>query len=140
MDWAFEMPQKTKYMSEQDKSSIIRTLFENQQSDQISITATTKPILVIFPGIGSNETEIYIQNAVRQAYDRGYQPVVIQYRGASGMQLTSPMTYGCGQHTDVNESIEYIYQEYCSEIDRKIFALGFSLGGNWLGMGLAKHK
>ena len=56
------------------------------------------------------------------------------------MQLTSPMTYGCGQHSDVNESIEYIYQEYCSEIDRKIFALGFSLGGNWLGMGLAKHK
>ena len=56
------------------------------------------------------------------------------------MPLTSPVTYGCGQYSDVIESIEYIYQEYCSEIDRKIFALGFSLGGNWLGMGLAKHK
>ena len=58
-------------MSENDKNSIISTLFENE-SDPNSITATSKPILVIFPGIGSNETEIYIQNAVRQAYDRGY--------------------------------------------------------------------
>ena len=58
-------------MSEKDKNSLNSILFKNE-SDPNSITATSKPILVIFPGIGSNETEIYIQNAVRQAYDRGY--------------------------------------------------------------------
>lgn len=77
---------------------------------------------------------------MRDAWEIGYHPVVIQYRGVSGIELTSPVTYGCGQYDDVIESIEYIYQEYCKEIDRKIFAIGFSLGGNWLGMGLAKHK
>lgn len=77
---------------------------------------------------------------MRDAWELGYHPVVIQYRGVSGIELTSPVTYGCGQYDDVIESIEYIYQEYCKEIDRKIFAIGFSIGGNWLGMGLAKHK
>jgi len=48
------------------------------------------------------------------------------------------MTYGCGQYQDVNEAIDYIFEEYCQEIDRKIYAMGFSMGGNWLGMALGK--
>jgi predicted alpha/beta-fold hydrolase len=88
----------------------------------------------------SDETEIYCQNTVKMAAKAGYQPVLIQYRGSSGIELTSPMTYGCGQYQDVTEAIDYIHEEYCVEIDRKIFALGFSMGGNWLGMALCKNK
>lgn len=88
----------------------------------------------------SDETEIYAQNTAREAKANGYQPVLIQYRGSSGVELTSPMTYGCGQYQDVNEAIEYIFDEYCREIDRKIYAIGFSMGGNWLGMALGKGK
>ena len=50
------------------------------------------------------------------------------------------MTYGCGQYQDVTEAIDYIHEEYCVEIDRKIFAMGFSMGANWLGMALCKNK
>jgi predicted alpha/beta-fold hydrolase len=40
----------------------------------------------------------------------------------------------------VNEAIEYVFDEYCRETDRKIYAMGFSMGGNWLGMALAKGQ
>mmetsp|Transcript_17731 Transcript_17731/g.30013 ORF Transcript_17731/g.30013 Transcript_17731/m.30013 type:complete len:340 (+) Transcript_17731:555-1574(+) len=87
----------------------------------------------------SDETEIYAQNTVRRAWKMGYQPVLVQYRGASGIELSSPKTYGCGEYPDVTEAIDYIFEQYCREIDRKIFALGFSMGGNWLGMALGKN-
>lgn len=31
-----------------------------------------RPILVVYPGIGSNETELYVQNAIRYAWEQGY--------------------------------------------------------------------
>ena len=88
MDWAFEMPLKTKYISSYEMEKIETKIGFLQE--------VTRPILVIFPGMCSDETEIYIQNTVRQAWKRGYQPLLIQYRGQSGIELTSPLTYGCG--------------------------------------------
>ena len=64
----------------------------------------------------------------------------MNYRGSSGVKMTSPVLFGSGDYDDVLESIEYVFQEYCREIDRKIFVIGFSLGGNWLGMSLGKHQ
>lgn len=67
MDWAFEMPQKTKYMSQLKKVEIIQTLFENESKHPRDFTAKMvseddkiRPMLVIFLGICSDETEIYI--------------------------------------------------------------------------------
>ena len=67
MDWAFEMPQKTKYMSNQKKVDIIKNLFENEAKDpgekikKLSDDEDSiRPMLVIFLGICSDETEIYI--------------------------------------------------------------------------------
>ena len=68
MDWAFEMPQKTKYMSQIKKVEIIQNLFENENRDftaQISYKKVSeedkiRPMLIILLGICSDETEIYI--------------------------------------------------------------------------------
>lgn len=97
----------------------------DSQEDSDSLDAPTKsilenkrPIIVVFLGMCSDETEIYIQNFTRHAYSEGYQPVLVQFRGASGVKLTSPKTYGCGQWLDVEESVSYIYDEYCREINR----------------------
>ena len=95
---------------------------------------------MIFLGMCSDETEIYIQNFTRRAFNLGYQPVLVQFRGASGVKLTSPKTGGCGQWWDVEEAVSYIYDEYCKEINRQMFAIGFSLGGNWLALALGKSK
>ena len=94
MDWAQEMPQKTKYMTYQYKK-MVRDGGEAERKNEV------RPILVIFPGMCSDETEIYIQNTVREGWKLGYHPVVLQYRGQSGIELTSPLLYGCGQYEDV---------------------------------------
>lgn len=150
LDWAFCMPQKTKYMTNIQREKLAKDRKEraNQQdSDQStasrikeSILENNRPILVCFLGMCSDENEIYIQNFSRRAFNLGYQPVLIQFRGASGVKLTSPKTYGCGQWQDVDETVSYIYDEYCKDIKRQIFAIGFSLGGNWLALGLGKSE
>ena len=84
-------------------------MFENEKNDKKLEMKKSRPILVMYPGMCSDETEIYVQNAVREAWQRGYQPVLIQYRGASGIEFSSPVTIGSGQYEDVFESIEYVY-------------------------------
>lgn len=64
----------------------------------------------------------------------------MQYRGYSDIKLTSPMTMGCGQWKDVYEVVSYIYNEYCRATNRKLFVMGFSLGGNWVALALAKKS
>lgn len=122
----------------------MRTAHKNKQDPQESCDSeeklNTRPILLIFLGMCSSELEIYIQNTVREGWKQGYHPVLLQYRGQSGIEMTSPLLYGCGQYEDVIQAVNYIHDEYCKEIDKKIFCLGFSLGGNWLGMALCKDK
>ena len=75
---------------------------------------------------------------VREAWSLGYQPVFIHHRGYGGMRLTSGMTIGCGQWSDVHQVVEHVYNEYCKETKRKIFIVGFSLTGNWVALALGK--
>ncbi len=65
------------------------------------------------PGLGSNSNDIYIVNLVNEGYKRGYLPVVINYRGASGVNLTSPIFYCQGSLDDLGEPLKYIYSNYC---------------------------
>ena len=57
MDWAFEMPLKTKYFSKYEKEKI--------EAKKGFFNEVSRPILVIFPGMCSDETEIYIHNTAR---------------------------------------------------------------------------
>lgn len=115
MDWAFEMPQKVKHMPEAQKKKLINRLQTNENGfvgEELDdeLKNKVKPILVIFLGMCSDETEIYAQNIVRDAANQGYLCVIIQQRGASGIELTSPMTYGIGQYWDVTEAIDHIHE------------------------------
>jgi len=143
MDWGFEMPQRTKYLTKNQKSKMLkkmRKLNKNKKTQDDEKDLNTRPILLIILGMCSKETGMYVQNTCREGWARGYHPVLLQYRGMSGIKFTSPLLYGCGQYQDVIQAINHIHEEYCKEIDRKIFAAGFSLGGNWLGMALCKDK
>ena len=94
MDWAFDMPQKTKYLSSKEKRQILNRYNDKKGEEEDHLHQ--RPILVVFLGMCSDETEMYAQNTVMDARDKGYHPVLVQYRGASGVEFTSPMTYGCG--------------------------------------------
>ena len=66
----------------------------------------------------------------------GYDVVVINYRGLAGAQLTSPKLYSSTSWQDVAEPMSYIKSKYCTDqnncINRKLFAIGISLGANIL--------
>ena len=115
---------------------------QNSQEDGLTEEEklNTRPILLIFLGMCSTENEIYVQTTVREGWKRGYHPVLLQYRGSSGLEMTSPLLNHVGQYEDVIQVVNYIHDEYCREIDRKIFTVGFSMGANWLGMALCKDK
>jgi hypothetical protein len=56
MDWAFDMPQKTKYLTAEEKRKILnRYNDQNRDSKMLEL----RPILVVFLGMCSDETEIY---------------------------------------------------------------------------------
>ena len=126
LDWAYHMPKKVSERSEGARRVRLRDVlsrrWRKKSTPQKSASAdplstefaqSHRPILIIYPGIGSNETELYIQNAIRHAYRQGYLPVLVQHRGESGLKIASERTIGCGFWADAVETITYIHSAYC---------------------------
>ena len=57
--------------------------------------------------------------------DKGWRPVVLNYRGCAGLQLTSPTVYCASFTDDVHLAVEEIHTQYP---DARVFAAGYSLG------------
>jgi predicted alpha/beta-fold hydrolase len=62
---------------------------------------------------------------VKAAWEKGFQPVVANYRGQAGVPLKTARIYHGGDTQDLSEAFSYIHQKYCKE--RKLFTLGISL-------------
>ena len=56
---------------------------------------------------------------------KGWRPVVLNYRGCGGLELTSPTLYCASFTDDVHLAIETIQQQYPQA---RLFAAGYSLG------------
>lgn len=64
-------------------------------------SSNLRPLLFIVPGLTSHYQHQYVRRSVDTAYKRGYDVVVINYRGLAGARLTSPKLYQSGCHLDV---------------------------------------
>lgn len=84
------------------------------------------------PGVTSTSSSIYIRNFAEASAERGYDTVVINYRGLAGAELTSPKFCCSSSFMDVLEPMRYVYDKYCRDSDRKVFAIGGSMGANIL--------
>ncbi|TNV77592.1 hypothetical protein FGO68_gene4857 [Halteria grandinella] len=92
-----------------------------------------KSIVAIVPGLSSDSNEVYVVNLVLEAQRNGFKPVVINYRGASNVGLTTGKLYCAGSTDDVREPLRYIYEKYCqneSGRDRPLYLVGNSMGAN----------
>ena len=69
---------------------------------------------------------------VNQARARGYQVVLINYRGLAGVELATPQVYNSYAWKDVHEPMTYVYNKYCRDQRRKTMAVGTSMGANIL--------
>ena len=96
-----------------------------------------RPILCCISGLSGGNDSMYLASMIRAASRGGYKCVVVNFRGTSGMKLTSPMIYWQTTWRDIQEPIEYINDKYCGKVDaqytkRNIYAYAVSLGSGML--------
>ncbi|CDW89740.1 embryogenesis-associated protein emb8-like [Stylonychia lemnae] len=134
------------YMKKHNPIKFDREIFEFSDHGTIALdwvdlnpnkdVYNNKPILAIMPGLTSDNDEIYVLNMLIEAKLRGYQGVVINHRGSSGLDLTSPRIYCASSQDDLREAVNFIVNNYCSSLSRNrqrdIFLVGNSLGANLL--------
>ena len=98
---------------------------------------STKPIVVLFHGLGGSYKSVYISNMMCALKREGFSSVLMHFRGAGESENLSPKSYhGCAT-SEALEFLESLRKEYPLS---KIFAIGFSIGGNMLLNLLAQHR
>ncbi|KAJ7903430.1 AB-hydrolase YheT [Mycena olivaceomarginata] len=100
------------------------------------------PIIVVQHGLTGGSHEPYIRAVLAPACSPveqgglGYRAVVVNFRGCSGVPLTSPKFYTAAQTDDLRQGLMYISKLYPKA---PLLGLGFSIGGNVLVRYLAEE-
>ena len=96
-----------------------------------------RPVLCCISGLSGGNDNLYLASIVKAAQQSGFKCVIINFRGAAGVLLTSPLIYWLNTWRDVQEPIEYVHAKYCGHGDgdymkRNIYAYAVSLGAGML--------
>lgn len=93
-----------------------------------------KPIVVIFHGLEGNSQSQYAKSLLGAALSKGWQGVVIHFRGCSGEPNRLPRVYYAGDSLEIDRMLSRVRATHPAS---PIYAVGYSLGGNallkWLG-------
>lgn len=113
---------------------------ENQDSG-LEIGDQERPLLVLFHGLEGSSNSHYARALMHAARQRGWQGVVVHFRGCSGEINRLPRAYHSGDSTEIDWILRRLRMLHG---DGPLFAVGVSLGGNallkWLGeQGEAAH-
>lgn len=92
-------------------------------------------ILIIIPGFTSDAEEFYIKNFVEDFIEE-FDCRVINMRGIGKIQLTSPHMISTFCYLDV---LEYINNVCAENLNKSVFAVGFSFGGMLLARALGAN-
>ena len=113
---------------------------ENQDSG-LEIGDQERPLLVLFHGLEGSSNSHYARALMHAARQRGWQGVVVHFRGCSGEINRLPRAYHSGDSTEIDWILRRLRMLHGNG---PLFAVGVSLGGNallkWLGeQGEAAH-
>lgn len=86
-------------------------------------------IVAIFHGLAGSVQSSYIQGVFQTLQQAGFRPVLMHWRGCSGEPNRLPRAYHSGASDDIGWFVDYLATRFPQN---RIYALGYSLGGNAL--------
>ncbi len=104
-----------------DDKDFVDCYWYNKQND--------KDIVVLFHGLAGSFKSPYIQGTMKTLSENGFSPVLMHFRGCSGRDNKLPRAYHSG---DTNDALSFLKSIKKRFPNSKIFAIGYSLGGNML--------
>ena len=90
---------------------------------------TGGPIILILHGLEGSIESHYVNGAMIAMFNQGWRPILMHFRGCSGTHNIKARGYHSGETGDLRFLIKTIHARYP---DKKLAAVGFSLGGNVL--------
>jgi len=88
-----------------------------------------KPIVVLFHGLEGSHKSQYIRGMMQRLSSEGYSSVLMHFRGCSGRDNRLARCYHSGETEDAKAWISKLTENYPNN---KLYAIGYSLGGNML--------
>ena len=96
-----------------------------------------RPIVILFHGLAGSFNSPYIQGVMRSLEKKGFDSVLMHFRGCSGKPNLLPRSYHSGDTADVKAWIDYLNLKYDKS---SLYAVGYSIGGNVLLKYLGEEK
>lgn len=90
------------------------------------------PLVFLVNGLTQQSGEPTIKLVVEHLNNEGMEVAVINYRGLADAKITSPRLFCADSWEDILEPMKYMYSQYVEKTERKVFAIGFSMGANIL--------
>ncbi len=86
-------------------------------------------IAVLFHGLGGSYRSPYILGLMQKLRQNGINSVVMHYRGSSGVENDTPLSYHSGKTDDAKEFLTSVSKRFSKS---EFYGVGFSLGANML--------
>ncbi|XP_028253816.1 phospholipase ABHD3-like isoform X2 [Parambassis ranga] len=99
--------------------------------------SSTRPTVLILPGLTGNSQQSYVLHAINQATRRGYRCVVFNNRGLGGEELLTPITYCAANTSDLECVVRHVKELYPRS---PLIGAGVSMGGMLLLNYLARKR
>ncbi|XP_053193159.1 phospholipase ABHD3-like [Scomber japonicus] len=127
---------RTELIRTVDGGQISLDWLDNQASKAYP-ESSTRPTVLILPGLTGNSQQSYVLHAVCQASRHGYRCVVFHNRGFGGEELLTPVTYCAASTSDLECVVDHVKGLYPKA---PVLGAGVSMGGMLLLNYLARKR
>ncbi|XP_068636186.1 embryogenesis-associated protein EMB8-like [Aristolochia californica] len=98
-------------------------------SSDESLLSPNSPTLILLPGHTGGSSDAYVRHMLVRASKKGWRVVVFNNRGCENSPVTTPQLYSASFTEDLSHVVKHVGIRFPKS---KIYAIGWSLGGNIL--------